>query len=115
MSDYFKQLQGEQLSSVTFVQDYIQLHFDGPDINVYMPMTVETGETAVRSGDIQFRSALCGQIAKIVQSVSFQESEALTLTFVDGSQIAISLRPDDYSGPEAIYAHGFRDAPMIVV
>ncbi len=69
----------------------------------------------VRSGETQFRTALCGQIAKIVQAASFQDSVALTLTFKDDSQITISLRPEDYSGPEAIYAHGFREAPMIAV
>ena len=115
MSDYFKQLAGEQLNSVTFVQDYIQLHFDGPGINVYMPMSVEAEATTIRSGDNQFRNALCGQIAKVVQSVSFQDSEALTITFEDNSQIAISLRPDDYSGPEALEGHDFRDAPIIIV
>ncbi len=114
MSDPFKQLEGEQLGAVTFVQDYLQLHFDGPAINVYMPISVQAGGATVRSGDIQFRNVLCGQIAKIVRSVSFQKAEALTLTFNDDSRIAISLRAEDYSGPEAIYAHGFRDAPMIV-
>ena len=115
MSDYFKQLEGEQLSSVTFVQDYIQLHFDGPGINVYMPMHVEAGATTIRSGDNQFRNALCGQIAKVVQTVSFQDSEALTITFADDTRLSISLRDEDYSGPEALEAHGFRDAPIIVV
>ena len=28
------QLRGEQLSAVTFVQDYLQLWFDGPGFNV---------------------------------------------------------------------------------
>jgi hypothetical protein len=87
----------------------------GPGFNIYMPMSVEAGGTSIRSGDIQFRNALCGLIAKIVQSVSFQDSEALTITFEDNSRVAISLRPEDYSGPEALEAHGFRDAPTIVV
>jgi hypothetical protein len=113
MSDYFRQLEGEQLSAVTFVQDYLQLHFDGPCINVYTPMRVEAGTTIVRSGDHQFRHALCEQIAKIVQSVTFQDHEALTITFRDVSRISISLREEDHSGPEAFEAHGFRDAPMI--
>lgn len=114
MSDPFKQLEGEQLGSVTFVQDYIQLHFDGPGINVYMPMSVDAGGIIVRSGDIQFRNALCGQIAKVVQSVSFQDDEAMTITFKDNSRIVISLRAEDYSGPEALEGHGFQDAIIIV-
>ncbi len=115
MSDYFEQLEGEQLSSVTFVMDYIQLHFGGPSINVYMPMSVEAGATTIRSGDNQFRNALCGQIAKIVRSISFRDAEALNITFLDDSRLSISLRHEDYSGPEALEAHDFRDAPIIIV
>lgn len=114
MSDPFKQLEGEQLGSVTFVQDYIQLHFDGQGINVYMPMSVDAGGITVWSGDIQFRNALCGQIAKVVLSISFQEGESMSITFNDNSRIAISLRAADYSGPEALEGHGFRDGIVIV-
>ena len=34
-------IEGEQLSAVTFVQDYVQLHFDGPTITA-MSSTVTT-------------------------------------------------------------------------
>jgi hypothetical protein len=33
--DALKQLIGEQLSSIEFVQDYLQLRFDGPCLTVY--------------------------------------------------------------------------------
>ena len=41
-SRLFEELRGEQLSAVTFVQDYLQLWFDGPGINVTNPLTVES-------------------------------------------------------------------------
>ena len=72
MSDPFKQLEGEQLGAVTFVQDYLQLDFDGRGFSVFMPVSVEAGGATIRSGDPQFRNALCGQIAKLVRSVSLQ-------------------------------------------
>ena len=38
----FAELHGRQLSAITFVQDYLQLWFDGPGINVTNPLTVRT-------------------------------------------------------------------------
>ena len=105
----FEQLRGEQLSAVTFVQDYLQLWFDGPGINVTNPLTVQTGQLSVTSWQPGFRDALCSQIAKIVAAVECREGEAFIIRFEDGSQLSVSLREQDYTTPEAIYAHGFRD------
>jgi hypothetical protein len=104
----FEQLRGEQLSAVTFVQDYLQLWFDGPGINVTNPLTVHTNQLAVTSWQPGFRDALCSQIAKIVAAVECREGEAFIIRFEDGSRLSISLRPQDYTTPEAVYAHGFR-------
>ena len=65
-SEFWNKLVDCQLSSIEFVQDYLQLKFDGP-------------------------------------------GKALTIRFIDNSQIAVSLLPEDYSSGEAIYAHGFRN------
>lgn len=103
----FDGLRGAQLSAVTFVQDYLQLWFDGPGINVFNPLTVTTRAGALTSWSPGFRDALCGQITRIVAGVDRRPGESLTLSFEDGSSLAISLRRQDYSGPEAYYAHGF--------
>ncbi len=108
-STFFQQLHGEQLSAVTFVQDYLQLWFDGPGINVTNPLTVESGKISVTSWQPGFRDALCSQIAKIVKLVECREKIALVITFEDDSRLSISLREQDYTSPEAIYAHGFKD------
>lgn len=59
-SALFEQLCGERLSAVTFVQDHLQLWFDGPGINVANPLTVLTGQTAVGSWQPGFREVLRG-------------------------------------------------------
>lgn len=107
--DLFKQLEGEQLSSVEFVQDYLQLRFDGPGINVYNPIVVKSMNAQAKSWDAQFRNLLCAQIAKIVAAVQVQEGSALIIKFEDGSTVTISLRSEDYKGPEALYCHGFNN------
>jgi hypothetical protein len=106
-NDYFSELVGEQMGAVTFVQDYLQLHFDGPCINVYMPMQIEAGGSVVDRKEEAFRNALCGQIAKRVSAVSFESEEALRISFEDGSRISISLRRADYTSPDAIDTHNF--------
>jgi hypothetical protein len=107
-SALFDELRGEHLSAVTFVQDYLQLWFDGPGINVTNPLTVQSGQTSVTSWQPGFRDALCAQITKIVASVEIREREAFIIRFEDGSLLSVSLRDQDYTSAEAIYAHGFR-------
>ena len=47
----FEQIIGEQLGAVTFVQDYVQLAFDGPGITALTPITVVSDGFTVVSGD----------------------------------------------------------------
>ena len=106
-SAIFEELRGEQLSAVTFVQDYLQLWFDGPGINVTNPLTIESSSGKFTTSQPGFRDALCAQIAKTVDNVEIRPSDALVVLFTDGSSISISLRPEDYSSAEAFYAHSF--------
>jgi hypothetical protein len=96
---------GEKLSAVTFVLDYWQLQFDGPMMTALTHIEVCTNGCIVRDGDDQFRNRLCGQIGKIVERVD-QTPEAITIRFADNSLISISLRDQDYRGPEAAIFHG---------
>lgn len=91
-SSLFEELRGEQLSAVTFVQDYLQLWFDGPGINVTNPLTVESAAGRITSWQPGFRDLLCAQITKIVDTVKHYPSDALVVRFTDGSSIPISLR-----------------------
>jgi len=106
---FFDELRGEQLSAVTFVQNYVQLWFDGPGINVTNPLQVTSGDQCLVSGQPGFRDLLCGQIAKKSRRVEYLRGEAFRITFEDGSCVSISLKSEDYSSPEAFFAHGFRN------
>jgi len=101
------ELVSEVLAGVTFVHDYVQLQFGSPPtLNVYMPITVRGSGVTSRSGDRGFADALVGQIAKKVGSVRKQPSQRLEIVFDDASSIEISLRPEDYKGPEAFEYFG---------
>ena len=63
---FFAELQGEYLSAVTFVMDYLQVDFSGRTINVYNPLTMQSDGATVTSWQPGFRDLLCGQITKVV-------------------------------------------------
>ena len=97
---------GTELSAVVFVRDYLQFQFDGPSMSAMTPVTVTTAKGSVTSGDDQFRNRLCEQIGKKVSQVAIRESEALNIAFTDGSLVLVSLKNEDYGGPEAVVFQG---------
>ena len=87
---------GEQLSAVTFVQDYLQLHFDGPRLTVFSHPVVMLGDQTFHWGKPGFRDALCNSIAKKVVEARVAYGESISIRFADGSTIKISLKDEDY-------------------
>ncbi len=101
LSDALTKLVGSQLSSVEFVQDYVQLHFDGPTLTAYTLPTVVIGNSMFTLGDPGYRDALCNPIGSDVRRTQV-ERERLLVEFVNGASVAVSLRDSDYRGSEAI-------------
>ena len=93
---------GEQLSAVTFVQDYLQLQFDGPRLTVFSHPVVMLGDKAFHWGKPGFRDALCNNITKKVTETRVAYGDSIAIRFADGSMIKISLKDADYSGGEAV-------------
>ena len=110
--DYW--LDGETLSSVTFVLDYWQLQFG---VSTIVPLTrveVRVNGAVVRDGDDQFRNRLCEQIGKVVERFELEELVACTITFEDRSSISISLKQADYRGPEAMLISAAGQLLMVI-
>jgi hypothetical protein len=94
-------LEGRQLSSVTFVMDYLQLSFDGPVLTAYtLPSVLVTG-VGYLSGQTGYCDALRSCIGSLVRKAFSREGEHIRLDFENGSTILISLRDEDSKGPEA--------------
>jgi hypothetical protein len=109
-----EELISEELEGVTFVRDYIQLQFGSPPtVNAYTPITVRSHGTAVRSGDPGFAQALIDQLDKKVRDVQKQPLQRLEILFDDASAIEISLRSEDYRGPEAFQYFGKQGVVVI--
>jgi hypothetical protein len=92
---------GEQLSSVEFVQDYVQPHFDGPTITAFVWPTLNLRGNIMRFGDSGYRDELCARIARKVTSTRIIEMICLAIQFDDGVELNISLKPEDSVGTEA--------------
>ena len=95
----------ERLSAVTFVMDYWQLAFDGHGLTILTRISVKGPSWQVSDGDPEFRNRLCGCVGDAVADVAFRHGDCLALTFVGGSIVEVSLRDQDYRGPEAIHFH----------
>jgi hypothetical protein len=82
----------EQLGAVVFVQNYLQLDFDGIRLttNVWPVVTIEANE--YRFGESGYRDALCSFIAHKVVATSETDAE-LGINFATG-RLAISLLED---------------------
>lgn len=100
--ELFQVLVGEQLSSVEFVQDYVQLRFDGPVLTALVWPVVSSEGRKFRYGELEFRDALCQRIGLSVTKVEHRPDEALEIDFDDGSAITISLREADLVAAEAL-------------
>jgi hypothetical protein len=93
---------GEQLSAVTFVQDYLQLHFDGPRLTVFSHTVVRLGDQIVHGGKPGFRDASCNNIANKVVEARVAYGDTISIRFADGAMLKISLKDEDYPGGEAV-------------
>jgi hypothetical protein len=100
-SNILDRLENAQLSAVTFVQDYVQLHFDGPYLNAYVWPTVKEPKKAFERDTPGYRDALCKRIGKLVVKAYEDAHERLVMQFADGVTLEVSLKEADREGPEA--------------
>ena len=100
-------VEGQELTAVEFVGDYLRLRFGdapgsvGPSLTLYAWPHVLLAEFSIAYGEPEYRNALCAQIGEIVAKVALEELESLTVELESGTVIALSLREEDLDGPEA--------------
>jgi hypothetical protein len=92
---------GEELVAVEFVQDYLQLRFDGPLLTLYAWPHLLLSEYSIAFGEPEYRNSLCNLIGEKVEDATLEEGDSLTVKFENDVVIALSLREEDLDGPEA--------------
>jgi hypothetical protein len=94
-------LEGQELTAVEFVQDFLRLRFDGPMLTLFAWPVLLFPDFSLGYGEPEYRNGLCAQIGEMVAKASLEELEALTIEFESGTVIALSLREEELSGPQA--------------
>ena len=62
-------LEGEELNIVSFVMDYVELHFNGPFIRALTNPIIEIEKRKFQFPDPGSRDVLCSFVGRIVQSI----------------------------------------------
>jgi hypothetical protein len=104
---------GRGMSSVEFVQDYVQFRFDGPCLTAITPPVFSTALGVLSRDHAGWRDGLCSAIGIQIASVRVSDKE-LRIDFANSCAIAISLRSEDHAGPEAIN-YVAEDGAIVVV
>ncbi len=93
---------------MAFVQDYVEFHFDGPELTCYVSPTLQVRAETVRQFDDRYRNLLCENIAQVVHTIDYVESQHLTIIFANEDSIRLNL---DLNNPEIVAEIGiFWDA-----
>jgi hypothetical protein len=91
--DLLETLLAEELSSVEFVQDYLQLHFQDRTLTCYIWPSVKVNHTEYEINNIDYRNKLCDCIGKEVVNVLLIQSTSLTIEFMNSYSIILLLDP----------------------
>ncbi len=92
-------LVGEELKSVCFVEDFLELCFGDAKLTFYAWPHVLLTEFSVAYGEPEYRNALCAQIGEEVKEASIAEGSALTMELANGVVLGVSLREEDIDAP----------------
>jgi len=92
-------LVGEELKSVCFVEDYLELGFGDAKVELFAWPYVLLTDFSVAFGEPEYRNALCAQIGEEVVEAALEEGSALTIELANGVVLGLSLREEDLDAP----------------
>ncbi len=104
---------GQRLTAVTFVMDYVQFHFDDCDLTAFTLPCMQDSGRIWSPKTVGWRDSLCCRIGMAVCQFDLHSENELGITFEDGSRLTVSLKPADYTGPEA-FTITVPNRPLIV-
>lgn len=92
-------LVGEELKSVGFVEDYLELGFGEAKVTYFAWPHVLLPDFSVAFGEPEYRNALCAQIGEQVTDAMLEEGSAITIELANGVVLGLSLREEDIDAP----------------
>jgi hypothetical protein len=96
---------GEPLNAVSFVMDYVELHFNGSYLRCLTPPTIIRHSAAVTFPDTGSRDAICGLIGSEVRQIAAEDGGELRVHFDDGTIVTASLSHQTRVSPEVLHFH----------
>jgi hypothetical protein len=96
-------LVGQELDSVSFVRDYIELRIDYSILRALGPVAGLIGGIRWRLDDEHGADLLRRYIGRAVTTAEIIENERISLVFGSDDRIDLSLKPEDRVGPEAAH------------
>lgn len=96
-------LVGEQLSGVCFVQDYVELDFNGPILRSIADPLITGPSQEMKFPQPGSRDALCALIGRKVTKAKIQVRENLNLDFGEGYTFSIPLDSDHAQNGESAH------------
>lgn len=110
----FEELVGQELASVAFIADHVQLDFNGPVLTIYAWPEIFREEGSYGFGEPGYRDMLCGEIGEDVSEATLEQGEALEIQFEDGVILRLSLREEDLDVTEAGQFRSNSGDPLVV-
>jgi hypothetical protein len=95
----------EPLNAVSFVMDYVELHFNGSHLRCLVPPVVEQSGRIERFPEPGSRDALCARIGAEVRAIRAADGGELRVEFSDGALVTASLAHEGRVSPEALHFH----------
>src|SRR6516164_8787502 len=94
-------LAGQVVTAICFVQDYVEIHFEGPILTAYeWPLLFRDDGSFTESSPF-YRHNLCGLIAARVVKTREEQDRKLILAFDNHQSIEIPIDPSSLSSVEA--------------
>ena len=101
MVDALHSILGRRLSSVDFVEDYVQLRFDGVRLTINAPLSVTVAGSVYGRSSPTFAARLRDRIGQSVRGAATITDTRIVIELTDDATIEVSLQEADQVSPEA--------------
>ncbi|WP_396274138.1 hypothetical protein [Hyphomonas sp.] len=84
-----RSVEGEELSGVCFVRDYIEFHFDGPVVRLMGKVMIHRNGVTLTHESSRFKNWICEIIGKSVEHLDADSANKLLILFSNGDKIEL--------------------------
>ncbi len=102
---------GAVVSSVSFVHNYLELHFDRQILRFLIMPSLENDKKVIPDDDV-YQNRLCSLIGDKIVSLEIEEESHLSVTFDSG--IMLNVAADPVNEPEFVHYVSVEGGPIQV-